>query len=317
MDTFEELGLSPEITEILTSEGVERPTALQEAVVPVLRRGNHMLLAAGPGGGTLVAWAGPLLDRIEPEGAGTRILVLTTTSEVAEELAESLARIASATGHTLAALGSRWVMPERADVLLGTPKDVLEAVKGDLSLEGVQALVVDQASVLEFLGSLDDVERVLDYLPKDAQRIVSSLPVTPAVEDFMERHLRRATTVPSQPSADVESAAHRGEVRFRITTGAKEDDLLDVVAILLEDARHVLVFCRSEDRAADIGDLLTLHGYMAGAPGDSDVPVWLGVDELEARDCFQNLPHGARDAGNTGMLVQAHAPVNRIHHQRL
>ena len=294
MDTFEELGLSPEITEILTSEGVERPTALQEAVVPVLRRGNHMLLAAGPGGGTLVAWAGPLLDRIEPEGAGTRILVLTTTSEVAEELAESLARIASATGHTLAALGSRWVMPERADVLLGTPKDVLEAVKGDLSLEGVQALVVDQASVLEFLGSLDDVERVLDYLPKDAQRIVSSLPVTPAVEDFMERHLRRATTVPSQPSADVESAAHRGEVRFRITTGAKEDDLLDVVAILLEDARHVLVFCRSEDRAADIGDLLTLHGYMAGAPGDGDVPVWLGVDELEARSAAK---------GHEGVIV--------------
>jgi ATP-dependent RNA helicase DeaD len=32
-----------------------------------------------------------------------------------------------------------------------------------------------------------------------------------------------------------------------------------------------------------LGDYLTLHGYLAGAPGDPDVPVWLGVDALEAR----------------------------------
>ncbi|MGY8779071.1 MAG: hypothetical protein ACKVIN_13245, partial [Longimicrobiales bacterium] len=41
--------------------------------------------------------------------------------------------------------------------------------------------------------------------------------------------------------------------------------------------------CRTEDRAADIGDYLTLHGFTAGAPGDESVPVWLGVDALEAR----------------------------------
>ncbi len=283
MDTFEELGLSPEITDALAAEGIERPTALQEAVVPVLKRGNPLLMAAGPGGGILVAWGAPLLDRIEAEGAGTRILVLTTTPAAADEQAEALARMAAATGHTVAAIGSRWLMPERADVLIGTPKDVLLAVQGAVSLEGVQALVVDQASVLESLGGLEEVEKVLDYLPKDTQRIVSSLPVTSGIEDFMERHVRRAATIPVQRSADVESATQRGEVRFRITTRAKEEDLLDVVAIVLEDARHALVFCRSEDRAADMGDLLTLHGYMAGAPGDGDAPVWLGVNELEAR----------------------------------
>ena len=53
--------------------------------------------------------------------------------------------------------------------------------------------------------------------------------------------------------------------------------------LLADDARHVLVFCRNEDRAADVGDLLTLHGFVAGAPGDPDVPVWLGVDPLAAR----------------------------------
>jgi ATP-dependent RNA helicase DeaD len=285
MDTFDDLGLSPELTEALAAEGVERPTAIQAAAVPVLRRGNHLLMAAGPGSGTLFAWAAPLLDRLEPEGSGTRVLILTTTADAAAAQAESLGGLAGATGHSLAAVGSRWHLPGMADVLIGTPKDVLAAVQGDVSLDGVQALVVDQASVLETLDTLADVERVLDYLPKEAQRIVTSLPVTPAVEDFMERHVRRAAMVPPRPSdsSQVASSPQRGSLRFRITTSGTEADLLDVVALLLEDARHVLVFCRSEDRAADMGDLLTLHGYMAGAPGDGDMPVWLGVDELAAR----------------------------------
>lgn len=286
MDTFEELGLSPELTDALAAESIERPTALQEAAVPVILRENPLLMAAGPGAGTMVAWAAPLLNRIPPEGAGTRILVLTSTRESAGEQAESLGHLAAVTGHSVAALGATWLLPDRADILLGTPADVLVALKGSMSLEGAKAVVVDQVATIESLGGLGDVERVLDYAPKDAQRVVLSLPVTAAVEDFMERHTRRATSMPSPPA---ETSVRRGEVLYRIASGPKETDLLDVVATVLEDARHALVFCRSEDRAADMGDLLTLHGYTAGAPGDESVPVWLGVDELEARSAAEGI----------------------------
>lgn len=305
MDTFEELGVAPELGDALAAEGIETPTAVQAAAVPVLARGNPLLIAAGPGAGTLVAWAAPLLGRIEPEGGGTRVLVLTPTRDAAAGMAEAVARLAAATGHGVAAVGSTWVLPERADILFGSPADVLDALKGSLSLEGLQALVVDQMSVQEGLGALPALERVLDYAPKEVQKVVTALPVTPAVEDFVERHLRRATTVPPRPSAgsEPERPPKRGSVRFRIAEEPKDADLLDVVATVLEDARHVLVYCRSEDRAADMGDLLTLHGFMAGAPGDPDVPVWLGVDDLEARS-------RAEDAAGVA-VVSCDVPADR------
>ena len=127
MDTFEDLGVTPEIAEALASEGIERPTPLQEDAIPILRRGNNLALAAGPGSGVLAAWAVGLLDRIEAEGDAPQVLVLTATGEIAEGLAESVARISASTGHTVAALGSAWVLPARAQVLLGTPTDVLSA----------------------------------------------------------------------------------------------------------------------------------------------------------------------------------------------
>jgi ATP-dependent RNA helicase DeaD len=82
----------------------------------------------------------------------------------------------------------------------------------------------------------------------------------------------------------------RGRVRFRVAPEPREAAALALVDELLgSGARHVLVFCRSDDRAADVGDDLTLHGFVAGAPGDENVPVWLGVDALAARAVAQSV----------------------------
>jgi len=151
---------------------------------------------------------------------------------------------------------------------------------------------VDQADRIERLGGLAAVERVIDFLPKDGQRVVLSLPVTGAIDDFVERHARRAATVPPRPADGTleRTSVERGTLRFRIVTEPKEEGLLATVAELLaDDVRHVLVYCRTEDRAADVGDYLSLRGYLAGAPGDTAVPVWLAVQELAARSAAEGV----------------------------
>jgi ATP-dependent RNA helicase DeaD len=288
MDSFEEIDVPAELVESLAAEGIERPTPLQEVTIPVLRRGNNLVIAAGPGSGLLVAWAVPLLERADPSATKPQVLALTAGADTADTLAESVARLASMSGHAVAALGTPWLLPGRAQVVIGTPADVLAKVaSGDLDLSGVQALVVDQTQVLERIGALADVERVVDYIPPEAQRVVSAFPVTPAVTDFVERHCKRAITLPATELGDVPA---RGRVRFRVTSEPREAAALALTdELLAAGARHVLVFCRSDDRAADLGDYLTLHGFVAGAPGDADVPVWLGVEALPARSAAQGV----------------------------
>jgi len=293
VESFEELEVAPELVETLAAEGIERPTPLQRDAVPVLRQGNNLLLAAGPGSGLLVAWIVPLLERTETEADGPQILALTDSADTADRLAESVARLASVTGHSVAALGSPWLLPGRAQVVVGSAADVLAAASaGALALGGVRALVVDQAQVIERVSGLEVVERVIAFVPPEAQRILSALPVTEGVADLVERHFRRAVTIPGR---DASEPPRRGRLRFRITSEPKEAAALALAEELLaEDARHVLFYSRSEDRAADLGDYLTLHGFAAGAPGDATVPVWLGVDPLAGRAAAQ---------GAEGLLV--------------
>ena len=288
MESFEDLGIAPELTEALALEGIESPTPLQEVAIPVLRKGNSLLLAAGPGSGLFASWAVGLLEHIEADGDTPRALVLCSTPETANHLAESMARLAAGTGHSVAALGTSWVLPARAQVLFGTPADLVAALSsGDVSAEMVASVVVDQAQLIENQSGLSAVETVLDYLPDGAQRVLSALPMTDGVTDLADRLFKRAMTLPPQTASE---SPDLGEGRFRITPEPREAAVLSVVDALLEEgARHALVFCQNEDRAADVGDFLTLHGYDAGAPGDEAAPVWLGVDALEARSAAMDV----------------------------
>ena len=291
MQSFDDLQLPAEMTEALSAEGFEEPTEFQRTAIPLLRRGNNLLGAVGPGAGTLLAYGTAILERIESQAGRAGALILVPTAAAATGLAESLGRLAATTGHSVGALGGAWLLPERCDVLFATPDDVKSAVDGSsLTLEGVQFLVVDGASAIETISGLDTVGALFEYVTAGAQRVVLSQPVTESTGAFVATHVAKAVRVPPAPAVEGAAAKppERGEIRYRITGEDKVDALAPLVSELLDDdARHVLLFCRSEDRAADVGDYLTLHGFMAGAPGDEKAPVWLAVDALPAREALK------------------------------
>ncbi|GIS79625.1 MAG: hypothetical protein CM1200mP14_11910 [Gammaproteobacteria bacterium] len=81
------------------------------------------------------------------------------------------------------------------------------------------------------------------------------------------------------------------DLRFRITTEPREHEALTIVEnVLASGTPHVLLYCRNDDRAADIGDYLTLHGYPQAPPVIPKFPVWLGVNPLEVRSAILGTP---------------------------
>lgn len=286
MESFDELGVTPELVDALTAEGIEVPTAFQGAALPVLLRGNPLLAQAGPGAGTLLAYGIPLLQRVDPEARSPRGLVLAPSVQAASRLATSLSRLAQVTGHRIGALESGWALPETASILFTTPEDLLRAVKGSqLSLTEIQAVVVDGFSALQARGR-EALETIFESLPKEGQRVLLGQPLSEDAEAFARAHFSKAVHIPPRAAqAGREDASpRRGEVSYRIVSGGKEGEVLRTVAAILEEgAHHALLFFKTEDQAADFGDFLTLHGYMAGAVGEADFPVWLSTEELQAR----------------------------------
>jgi len=132
VDSFAELGLGEETVEALVSLGIEEPTSFQEQAIPVIRRGNNVIGAAGPGAGTLVAYGAALLDRLASGDAGepgVRAIVVAPDGHAADRLARSLARLGVALELRVAALGASWVLPQQADLLFASASELLDAVQ--------------------------------------------------------------------------------------------------------------------------------------------------------------------------------------------
>lgn len=317
MDSFEELGLPPELVDALAAEGIERPTPLQGDAIPLLRRGNNALVRAGPGSGTLVAYGAPLLERLEAAGTVPRAVVLTASTAAAAGLATSLARLAMSTGHAVAAFGSPWASPERSDILFATAPDLLAAVRNSrLRLEDLRALVVDGAATIQRSDGLEDLETLIGFVPAKAQRVVISLPVTPEVKSFVRAHVRRAGYVAgSGLPPDSEAGPVRGIMRYRICRKNDADLVRTASEILEGDARHVLVFCASDDHAADVGDLFSVHGFPAGAPGDASTPIWLSGQDGGAQALVLEGIADARRVATLSVDVPAGTAVLRHRHE--
>ncbi|MEX0935397.1 MAG: DbpA RNA binding domain-containing protein [Gemmatimonadota bacterium] len=287
MSSFEELGLSAGLVEAMAAEGIETPSPIQEHAIPVLRRGTSAVLRGSPGSGLLAAYGSALLDRIEPTGGQPRALVLTGTAAEARGLATSMARLALVSGHRVAALGSAWAHPERAHVLFAPLDDLDLAVRSArLKLEEVQALVLADGTRLLQGTSADRIVSLLQALPDEVQIAIVAEPVTVEVRSFVDRHVRRAVFLPPEASAGESPQApiQRGSLVVHTIEGERDEMVARIAGELLEaGSSHVVVFTRSEDAAADLGDALTLRGFLAGAPGDLDSPVWLGTDPMEVR----------------------------------
>jgi ATP-dependent RNA helicase DeaD len=320
MTTFEELGVSPSLVEALAAGGIERPTALQTHAIPVLGRGHSAVLRGTPGSGVLVAFGAPLLDRLDPDTDRPRALILTPGRERARQLALSLARMAFGTEHRVAALGSPWVLSERASILVSTPDDLNQEIhRSRIKVDQVEALILDTAGALVGLEAAADVVSTIMQAAttEDLQVVLTCDPVTPEIRGFVDRNVKRAIYLPPEAASTVEGAAapQRGRLRVHTVSEITRDmSLPDIVARLLdEDADHVLLFVRSEDRAADAGDHLALHGFLSGAPGDPDNPVWLGVDPLEAREAIRES--GAPDPGYVVLSVDLPTDADELDRQ--
>ncbi|HEX6373146.1 MAG TPA: DEAD/DEAH box helicase [Longimicrobium sp.] len=293
MASFQDLGLREPLVAALEDAGIERPTALQAAAIPVLRREGNLVARAGSGSGKTLAYGLGVLDRIQPragadgddeeedaeaaEAGGTRVLVLSATPEAAERAAMEMVPYAQAAGLTIAASGGGWgTRSESADVLVATPGEVIEAVRTSaVKLEGLEAVVIDGAAEIESLGGWEALETIFDHVPRDAQRVIITSEVTDAVEDLASRRVKRAIRYPvvaADPKSMEPAAAPTATIGY-VPVGRR--DKMDVVARLLGGGGDTppVLYCRTDERAAELSEALSLRGFLVSDAEDEDADV--------------------------------------------
>ena len=78
---FSDFKMKKELLETARSMDFDTPTPIQEKCIPLIIKGKDVVGQAETGSGKTVAFALPVLDKVQP-GKGIQVLVLTPTREL-------------------------------------------------------------------------------------------------------------------------------------------------------------------------------------------------------------------------------------------
>ncbi len=268
--SFRELNLPAPLLSALDEVGYETPTPIQAETIPHLLKGLDLLGHAPTGTGKTAAFALPLLSRIDFKRQQVQVMVLTPTRELAIQVAEAFHRYAAHLKgfHVLPVYGGQDYagqirqLKRGVHVVVGTPGRVMDHMrKGTLKLDGLQALVLDEADEMLRMGFIDDVEWILEQTPKQRQMALFSATMPKEIERIARRHLRDPQEIAIKARTATAETIHQ---RYWLVSGVHKLDALTRI-LEVEPFDAILMFVRTKIATTELAERLEARGYAAAA----------------------------------------------------
>ena len=267
-NTFASLGIPEGLAELLGELGFVTPFEVQTATIPDMLAGRDISARAPTGSGKTLAFGLPLL--IHVEGAKPRRprgLVLAPTRELADQIQRVLAPIARAGGRSVIAVygGVGYEPQKRAlargvDVLVACPGRLADLIsQGDVDLDEVEVVVIDEADRMSDMGFLPEVKHLLNRTPDDRQTLLFSATLDGDVAVLTRNYQRDPVRHEiGDPEPDVEDMRH---LFWRLESSGR----VEVASNLIQAAGPTIVFCRTRRGADRVARQLERAGASAAA----------------------------------------------------
>jgi superfamily II DNA/RNA helicase len=253
MTTFGTLGVSQDLVEALRSRGIDEPFPIQRLAIPDALAGRDVSGKAKTGSGKTLAFGLPILEHLDSAAPrAPRALALVPTRELAVQVRDELAPLAEVRGRTVEAVygGARMTaqidaLAKGVDMVVATPGRLIDLIgRGDVRVDEVDRVVIDEADRMADMGFLPQVEWVLRHIPGGHQTLLFSATLDGVVDTLIKRYQRDPVLheVASR-SVTVDEMEHR-------FIHVHELDKAKVVAAIARSFDRTLIFVNTK-RAAD------------------------------------------------------------------
>ncbi|MFY8299201.1 DEAD/DEAH box helicase [Pseudoalteromonas sp. SS15] len=265
---FKSFSFSPLILQALDELEFHTLTPIQQAAIPVVRKGHDVLATAQTGTGKTAAFSLPIIQNIfEHAEQHPRALIIAPTRELAEQIANNCKQFAKYTDLNVVALfggvntaGQEEQLNAGCDILVATPGRLLDHLRlGSVNLSQVKHLVLDEADRLLDMGFITDIQKVIELCHEDKQQLFFSATFPTAMKQFARQVLKHPKFVQVTPeNTTAETVRH---IVYPVEQGRKQELLSELIG--KKNWQQVLVFVNMKDVADDIVKELNLDGIPA------------------------------------------------------
>ena len=272
MQSFSQLGVSARIVRALAERDITTPFPIQDKVLRDALAGRDILAKAPTGSGKTIAFAIPIVERIDASAKRPAAVVLVPTRELALQVTGELEAVAPkgveiATVYGGVPLHAQAKRARAAHVLIATPgrlNDLLE--RKAVTLDAVQILVLDEADRMLDMGFKPQVDRIVRRMPRERQTMFFSATLDSTVSELAHAYTSNPARYEAAPIVD-----NQGEVEHRFVPVSLEGKVETLTELLRDDDRGLaLVFVRTRRGADRLVkklafqqiDAVALHGDM-------------------------------------------------------
>ena len=260
--------LPPGMQEACARAGWTSLMPVQSLALPYLMDGRDIMIQSRTGSGKTGCYLLPLVPALKASNPATQALVLVPTRELALQVAKQAETLFEGTGIGIAVLygGVGFTkqveqLRKGAQLVIGCPGRILDQLlRANLSLDGLRALVFDEADRMLSIGFYPDMKQLQRYLPK--RRIYTSLfsatyptHVLNLAGEFMRDPCMLSLSQKQVYVAEVQHAF--------CEVGRMDKDRALIRLIEMENPASAIIFCNTKANVHYVSGVLQGFGYNA------------------------------------------------------
>lgn len=267
--SFQSFALAQPILKVLTEQGYEQATPVQQQSIPVILAGKDVLAGAQTGTGKTAAFTLPLLQQMlnapkVVEKHHVRMLVLTPTRELAQQVYDNVVKYSQYLDtHSAVFYGGVSIKPQYEsaqqglDILVATPGRLIDHLhQKTISLSALEVLVLDEADRMLDMGFVVDIKRIIAKLPEKRQTLLFSATYSNDIKQLAEQLLHEPIMI--AVAASNATADSIEQLAYLVDRHRKRELLSHLIG--KHNWRQVLVFVRTKHGADRLAKQLGKDG---------------------------------------------------------
>ncbi|HUW69497.1 MAG TPA: DEAD/DEAH box helicase [bacterium] len=266
---YSELNLHPELARGIAEAGYISCMPVQAAVFPHAFAGEDIYAQSQTGTGKTAAFLVSIFQRIlsDPASRHRRVLILAPTRELAVQIEAEAKRLGKYVPITIGsfyggvAYGPQIdMLRDNVQVIIGTPGRIIDFVEqGKMLLRDVGFLVVDEADRMFDMGFIDDLRKLLRYLPppKERQTFLFSATLNFRIKNLAWEYMDDPKEIVIE--AETVTVDLVSQELYHVGSDEKFRVLLGLLA--RDKPASALIFCNQKFMAEEISRRLGINGY--------------------------------------------------------
>ncbi|MBO8160759.1 MAG: DEAD/DEAH box helicase [Thermosipho sp. (in: Bacteria)] len=265
---FEDFKLSEGTLRAIFKKGFEKPTLVQEKVIPILlNKETNLIVQAKTGTGKTASFGIPLVELLEPK-KHVQAIILTPTRELALQVSEEINSLKRKKLKILPVYGGQSInlqikhLKNGIDIVVGTPGRILDHIeRKTLDISKVSYFILDEADEMLDMGFIEDVEKILKNTPQNKFFLMFSATIPQKIISLAKKYIKNYEVI---KIVDKELTTKLTEqIYIEVNESNKLEALCRIID--LEENFYGLIFCRTKLEVDNVSNKLIERGYDAEA----------------------------------------------------